>query len=189
MSNYFSQLPNFEYISRINERQTNSDFLKVKNLFRRAIIREDIFTDFMAFTKYKIIGDMRPDAVAYEVYGDEDLDWVILASNKDIFLTPAMNVRMWEHPSTKENLNKLKSFGYKIIGPEIGDMACGEFGEGKMTEPEYIITYLNNFFSVPGIIFEENMTESPSSKKISGCVPFAIFTIAPFGSPWLPVHK
>ena len=44
-----------------------------------------------------------------------------------------MNVRMWEHPSTKENLNKLKKFGYKIIGPEIGDMACGEFGEGKMT--------------------------------------------------------
>ena len=56
---------------------------------------------------------------------------VILASNKDIFLTPAMNVRMWEHPSTKENLKKLRSYGYKIIGPEIGDMACGEFGEGK----------------------------------------------------------
>ena len=74
---------------------------------------------------------------------------VMLASNKDIFLAPAMNVRMWEHPSTKENLNKLKTFGYKIIGPEIGDMACGEFGEGKMTEPNEIIrqleVYLLNF--------------------------------------------
>ena len=71
---------------------------------------------------------------------------VILASDKDIFLTPAMNVRMWEHPSTKENLIKLKSFGYKIIGPEIGDMACGEFGEGKMTEPNEIIKQIENYF-------------------------------------------
>ena len=61
---------------------------------------------------------------------DDLASTVILASNKDIFLTPAMNVRMWEHPSTKENLQKLKNFGYQIIGPEIGDMACGEYGQG-----------------------------------------------------------
>ena len=72
---------------------------------------------------------------------------VILASDKDIFLTPAMNVRMWEHPSTKENLNKLRNYGYKIIGPEIGDMACGEFGEGKMTEPKEILKTINDYFS------------------------------------------
>ena len=71
---------------------------------------------------------------------------VILASSKDIFLAPAMNVRMWEHPSTKENLNKLKNYGYKIIGPEIGDMACGEFGEGKMTEPNEIIRQIESYF-------------------------------------------
>jgi len=72
---------------------------------------------------------------------------VILASNKDIFLTPAMNVRMWEHPSTKQNLDKLKSYGYKIIGPEVGDMACGEFGEGKMTEPKDIFQIIKAYFS------------------------------------------
>ena len=71
---------------------------------------------------------------------------VILASSKDIFLAPAMNVRMWEHPSTKENLNKLKNYGYKLIGPEIGDMACGEFGEGKMTEPSNIVKQIENYF-------------------------------------------
>ena len=54
---------------------------------------------------------------------------VILASDKEVLLVPAMNVRMWEHPSTKENLKKLKNFGYQIIGPEIGDMACGEYGQ------------------------------------------------------------
>ena len=72
---------------------------------------------------------------------------VILASDKDVFLTPAMNVRMWEHPSTKQNLNKLKSYGYKIIGPEIGDMACGEFGKGKMTEPKDIFQTIEAYFS------------------------------------------
>jgi len=72
---------------------------------------------------------------------------VMHASDKDIFLAPAMNVRMWEHPSTKENLNKLKKFGYKIIGPESGDMACGEFGEGKMTEPNEIIKKIEDYFT------------------------------------------
>jgi len=78
---------------------------------------------------------------------DDLASTVILASNKDVFLAPAMNVRMWEHPSTKENLNKLKKFGYKIIGPILGDMACGEFGEGKMTSPTAIIKLIENYFN------------------------------------------
>ena len=77
----------------------------------------------------------------------EDLaSTVILASDKQIFLVPAMNVRMWEHKSTKDNLRKLKSFGYKTIGPIIGDMACGEYGEGKMSDPSVIFNEINNFF-------------------------------------------
>ena len=77
----------------------------------------------------------------------EDLaSTVILASNKQTFLVPAMNVRMWEHKSTKDNLKKLKSFGYKTIGPVIGDMACGEYGEGKMSDPSIILNEISNFF-------------------------------------------
>ena len=75
---------------------------------------------------------------------DDLASTVVLASDKTIFLAPAMNVRMWEHPANKENLLKLQNFGYQIIGPEIGDMACGEYGEGKMTEPENILEFLNN---------------------------------------------
>ena len=77
---------------------------------------------------------------------DDLASTVILASNKDISLSPAMNVRMWEHPSTKQNLNKLKSYGYNVIGPEVGDMACGEFGEGKMTEPKDIYQKIETYF-------------------------------------------
>jgi phosphopantothenoylcysteine decarboxylase / phosphopantothenate---cysteine ligase len=77
---------------------------------------------------------------------DDLASTVILASDKSIFLTPAMNVRMWEHPSTKENLKKLRSYGYHIIGPEVGDMACGEFGEGKMIEPKKILEKIKIYF-------------------------------------------
>ena len=77
---------------------------------------------------------------------DDLASTVVLASNKNIYLAPAMNVRMWEHQSTKQNLEKLKNFGYKIIGPEIGEMACGEYGEGKMSDPLTISAQINNYF-------------------------------------------
>ncbi len=77
---------------------------------------------------------------------DDLASTVILASNKNVFLVPAMNVRMWEHPSTKKNLQNLMNFGYQIIGPEIGDMACGEYGQGKMTEPTDIVSSIEQYF-------------------------------------------
>jgi len=77
---------------------------------------------------------------------DDLASTVILASNKEIFLVPAMNVRMWEHPTTRENLQKLKNFSYQIIGPEIGEMACGEYGKGKMTEPKEIVSTIEHYF-------------------------------------------
>ena len=79
---------------------------------------------------------------------DDLASTVTLASNKQVLIAPAMNVRMWEHKSNKENIKKLKEFGYLIIGPETGDMACGEYGEGKMTEPIEIFNYLNKYFDL-----------------------------------------
>ena len=77
---------------------------------------------------------------------DDLASTVVLASNKKIFIAPAMNVRMWEHQSNRENLKKLKEYGYEVIGPEIGEMACGEYGEGKMSEPETIVKCINSHF-------------------------------------------
>jgi len=77
---------------------------------------------------------------------DDLASTVVFASDKKIFIAPAMNVRMWEHQSNKENLKKLINFGHEIIGPEIGEMACGEYGMGKMSEPETIINHINNYF-------------------------------------------
>ena len=77
---------------------------------------------------------------------DDLASTVVLASDKDIILAPAMNVRMWEHPTTKANIKKLKEFGYKLIGPEVGDMACGEYGEGKMSDPLVIAEEIDKYF-------------------------------------------
>ena len=77
----------------------------------------------------------------------EDLaSTIILASNKETFLVPAMNVRMWEHKATQKNLNVLMDYGYKFIGPEDGEMACGEYGKGKMSSPRQILSFLVKFF-------------------------------------------
>ena len=81
MPSYFRQVPNFEYVSRTNDAQSISEFITVKNLFKRGKLREDIFGDLTFFTKYKIVGDSRPDNVAHQVYGDETLDWIVLLSN------------------------------------------------------------------------------------------------------------
>lgn len=77
---YFRQLPSFEYVSRLPDAKI-SDYAPVKNLFKRGKLREDIFQDLAFFTKYKIQGNDRPDNVAFEVYGDSSLDWLVLICN------------------------------------------------------------------------------------------------------------
>ena len=83
MSNYFDKLPDFEYVSRLPDANI-SDYIPVKNLFKRITLRQDIYQDLSFFTKYEIIGNDRPDNVALKVYGRSDLDWVVLTSNNVI---------------------------------------------------------------------------------------------------------
>ena len=77
---------------------------------------------------------------------DDLASTIILASNKEIFLVPAMNVRMWIHKATQKNLNTLSEYGYKFIGPTDGEMACGEYGKGKMSSPRQILSFLDKYF-------------------------------------------
>ncbi len=81
MSNYFRSIPDFDYVNRNPDSQNISDYVTVKNLFKRGRIREEIFGDIAFFDLYSVNGDDRPDTVAYQIYGDETLDWVILLSN------------------------------------------------------------------------------------------------------------
>ena len=78
---YFRNIPDFEYINRTEEGKNLTDFTKVKNLFKKGKFREDIYQELTTFEKYQIQGDDRPDNVAFELYGDATLDWVVLLTN------------------------------------------------------------------------------------------------------------
>jgi len=80
MSSYFSEVPNFEYVSRLPDAKI-SDYITVKNFFKRGFLREDIFQNLAFFTKYSISGNDRPDNVAFEIYQDSTLDWLVLMAN------------------------------------------------------------------------------------------------------------
>ena len=83
MSNYFNRLPDFDYVSRLPDAKI-SDYTRVKNLFKKGKLRDDIFQDLTFFTKYQIVGNDRPDNVAFKEYNDSNLDWVVLQSNNII---------------------------------------------------------------------------------------------------------
>ena len=105
MSQYFRKLPNLNYPSLLKTRESNTDFIQTKNLFRRVKVREDLFANFMQFDKYKIIGDERPDNVAQKVYDNDDLDWIILLSNNIVDLNN-------EWPLTQFQLNEFLNEKY-----------------------------------------------------------------------------
>ena len=81
---YFRQLPNLDYPSLANERTSAYDYNQVKNIFKRAVLREDVLNAYVQFDKYLVQGDDRPDNVASKVYGDASLDWVVLTTNNII---------------------------------------------------------------------------------------------------------
>ena len=101
----------------------------------------------------------------------EDLaSTIMLASNKDIILVPAMNVRMWGHKATQENCKKLLTYGYKFIGPTEGQMACGEFGKGKMLSPKKIFKEIKDYFYKRDIVknkkFKALVTTGPTREYL-----------------------
>ena len=83
---FFRYVPDFDYVSRLSKAQNISDYIRVKNLFKRTKISEVIFNDLTFFTKYQVISDERPDNVAFKVYGDSNLDWMIMLANNIINL-------------------------------------------------------------------------------------------------------
>tara|TARA_B100000131_G_scaffold305073_1_gene330687 strand:- start:1 stop:672 length:672 start_codon:yes stop_codon:yes gene_type:complete len=144
MSNYFKQIPNFDYVSRLPDAKI-SDYITVKNLFKRGKLADDIFQDITVFTKYEIKGDDRPDNVAYKVYDDPDLDWVILFTNNIINIQSE-----WPMPQrdfdrylldkyeTYEKLNEVHHYETLECKNLVGTVVVPK---GLWVESDYSVTY------------------------------------------------
>lgn len=154
----------------------------------QALSEERVYTNLFSLTDENEMGHIRlsriadvvlvapatADIMAKMAHGiaDDLATTALLATDKDVIVAPAMNVRMWDHPATQDNLNLLQSRGVKIINPREGDMACGEYGIGRLAEPEDIFAYLTAYFA--------------KKKRLTGKT--AIVTAGPTHEPIDPVR-
>lgn len=145
---YFRQLSNFEYISQDPEDQGLMDaYTTVKNLFRRVKIREDIFSNLMYFTNYKIIGDERPDQVAKKIYDDVDLDWVVLISNNILnvreewpFPQKIFDEYLLEKYGTYDNLYSVRNYKSRELRDSVGTLILPK---DLIVDENYSVTFFD----------------------------------------------
>ena len=145
MASYFRQVPKFDYVSRNADEKNISDYIEVKNLFKRGKLREDIFGDLSFFTKYSIIGDERPDNVAYNAYGEETLDWVVLLSNN------ILNIQT-EWPMTQQVFDR-------FVLSKYGDYNTLYNGVHHYESRE-ILNYIGNIVIPKGLEVDQNYSVS-----------------------------
>lgn len=108
MANYFSYLPDLAYQSFLSDSNSKQNYLLVKNLFRRVKLREDVYNSITAFVKYEIPDGFRPDNVADELYGNPELDWVILITANILHLHdrwPLSNYQLYNYAESKYGIN------------------------------------------------------------------------------------
>ena len=146
-NSYFRQLPELDYPSLANDRKSAYDYQKVKNIFKRAVIRDDLFDEVVAFTKYSVVGDERPDQVAYNFYGDSGLDWVVLTTNNIIHVRdewPMGNqdfLTYLNEKYTAEQLSNIHHYETKLIRDSRGRLIQPE---GLTVPAGHSISFLDN---------------------------------------------
>ena len=146
-NSYFRQLPELDYPSLANDRKSAYDYQKVKNIFKRAVIRDDLFDEVVAFTKYSVVGDERPDQVAYNFYGDSGLDWVVLTTNNIIHVRdewPMGNQDFLTYLNAKytaEQLSNIHHYETKLIRDSRGRLIQPE---GLIVPAGHSISFLDN---------------------------------------------
>ena len=146
-NSYFRQLPNLDYPSLANDRNSAYDYQVVKNIFKRAVLRDDVFDEVTAFTKYSVQGDERPDQVAYNFYNDSGLDWVILTTNNIIHVRdewPMGNQDFLTYLNakyTEAELANIHHYETKIIRDSSGTLIQPE---GKTVPAGYTVNFLDN---------------------------------------------
>jgi len=159
---YFRYLPNLQYPSLRNERTSSGDYTTIKNLFKRAKIRDDLINIFTAFDKYQIVGDDRPDVVAEILYGDPSYDWIILIVNN------IQNVRD-DWPLSQADLNLYLNQKYtpeelaQIHHYETKEVVANNYGiilpAGLVVDSDFTVTYSDGY----SLVEDTNCIESVSN--------------------------
>ena len=146
-NSYFRKLPDLDYPSLVNDRNSVYDYQIVKNIFKRAVLRDDIFDEVTAFTKYSVQGDERPDQVAYRFYKDSGLDWVVLTTNNIIHVRdewPMGNQDFLTYLNdkyTSQELSNVHHYETEIIRDSRGRLIQPE----GLTVPEgHSVSFLDN---------------------------------------------
>ena len=146
-NSYFRKLPDLDYPSLVNDRNSVYDYQIVKNIFKRAVLRNDIFDEVTAFTKYSVQGDERPDQVAYRFYKDSGLDWVVLTTNNIIHVRdewPMGNQDFLTYLNdkyTSQELSNVHHYETEIIRDSRGRLIQPE----GLTVPEgHSVSFLDN---------------------------------------------
>tara|TARA_B100000927_G_C16306520_1_gene405663 strand:+ start:67 stop:741 length:675 start_codon:yes stop_codon:yes gene_type:complete len=146
-NSYFRQLPDLDYPSLANDRNSVYDYKLVKNIFKRAVIRDDIFDSITAFTKYSVEDDERPDKVAYDFYQDSGLDWVILTTNNIVHVRDEWPMGSQDFLTylnekyTAQELSNIHHYETKIIRDSNGKLIQPE---GLTVPADHSITFLDN---------------------------------------------
>jgi hypothetical protein len=156
---YFRELPNVEYQSFLSDKNSSQDYLLVKNIFRRAKIRDDLQNIFTLFNKYEIQEGARPELVAEELYGDAELDWVVLICAGITNIRnqwPLSNADLYRYAQNKygdEVLNSVRFYESKEVRDSKNNLI---FPAGKVVDEDFTVSYfdenLNNVITKnPGI--------------------------------------
>ncbi len=172
-NSYFKQLPDLDYPSLANDRKSAYDYQTVKNIFKRAVIRNDIFDEVTAFEKYSVEGDERPDQVAYDFYNDSGLDWVILTTNNIIHVRDEWPMGSQDFLTflnekyTDQQLSNIHHYETKILRDSRGRLIQPE---GLKVKSDHSITFLDNGVlrtesSIKQVTFLEHETDLNDAKR------------------------
>ena len=160
---YFRYIPDFDYVSRLPKAQNISDYIRVKNLFKRTKIAEEIFSDLTFFTKYQIITDERPDNVAFKVYGDSNLDWMVLLANNIINVQqewPLEHTSYYNYLINKDGsdaaLQNVHHYETREIKNSVGKVIVPE---GLEVASDFSITFFDTGLGVQQTVSTEIVTE------------------------------
>ena len=160
---YFRYIPDFDYVSRLPKAQNISDYIRVKNLFKRTKISEQVFSDLTFFTKYQIVTDERPDNVAFKVYGDSNLDWMVLLANNIINVQqewPLEHTSYYNYLINKYGsdaaLQNVHHYETREIKNSVGKVIVPE---GLEVPSDFSITYFDTGLGVQQTVTTEIVTE------------------------------